>query len=207
MIEQLSEMLIMPSGWPINSPRGFITNFEPRAAKFPEELDAQDVLGYYEANDLPFFKFLAENYAYCEKFFCSHPGPTLPNRMWSLTGDLQYDRTGEAITDNNNGDNFYLSRAMTIYDLLTRKGVGWRVYESPPSVTMLRMFARYATDNTNIVDISRLQQDVAQGNLPAVTIVEPAMHHYPENDDHAPVADMYRGQLFLTRRLQYIAVE
>lgn len=154
------------------------------------------MIGYYEANDLPFFEFLAENYAYCERFFCSHPGPTLPNRMFSLTGNLQYDRTGEAILDNNNRDNFSLSRALTIFDLLTKKQVGWRIYESFPSVTMARMFARYATDNTNIVPISRLQRDVDQGNLPAVTIIDPAMHQYPQNDDH-PDADMYRGQLFL----------
>jgi phospholipase C len=89
-----------------------------------------------------------------------------------------------------------LSRALTIFDLLTRKRIGWRVYESFPSVTMLRMFARYATDDTNIVPLSRLQSDVATGNLPPVSAIEPAMHSAPENDDH-PVADMYNGQLFL----------
>lgn len=193
--EQLSEK-ITTNGRSINSPKGFVSNFKSRAKNHPE-LDVNDVLGYYEAADLPFYKFLVENYAYCERFFCSHPGPTLPNRMFSLTGDLQYERTGEIILDNNDGDNFSLSRAMTIYDLLTRKGIDWRVYESYPSVTMLRMFARYATDNTNIVNINRLQQDITAGNLPALTIVEPAMHHYPENDDHSPVADMYSGQLFL----------
>jgi phospholipase C len=87
---------------------------------------------------------------------------------------------------------------MTIYDWLTRQGIGWRVYESHPSVTMLRMFARYAGDNTNIVSLDRLQADVAAGNLPAFTAIEPAMHHQPQDDDHPP-ADMYRGQLFLKR--------
>ena len=156
----------------------------------------EDVLGYYDGDELAFFKFLTENYAYCEKFFCSHAGPTLPNRMLSLAGDVQYDRTGEPILDNNHGDNFILSRAQTIFDLLTRKGVRWRVYKSPPSVTMLRMFARFAGDNTNIVPVERLVDDVARGDLPPVTVVDPAMHHFPENDDH-PVADMYNGQIFL----------
>ena len=191
--QQLSEQLTDSSGRTIISPKGFVDNFTPRASA---PITPEDVLGYYVGDDLPFTRFLADNYAYCERFFSSHPGPTLPNRMFWLSGDVQYDRTGEAILDNNNGDNFALSRAMTIFDLLTRKGIGWRVYESFPSVTMLRMFARYATDDTNIVPISRLQQDVAQGNLPAVTAIEPAMHHAPENDDHPP-ADMYYGQLFL----------
>lgn len=55
---------------------------------------------------------------------------------------------------------------------------------------------RYATDDTNIVPISRLAQDVAAGNLPPLTVIEPAMHHFPQSDDH-PVADMRNGQVFL----------
>jgi phospholipase C len=116
--------------------------------------------------------------------------------MYSLTGDVQHDRLGVPILDNNHGDNFLLSRALSIYDVLTKKGVGWRVYESNPSVTMLRMFARYATDDVNIRPLSDLAADVAAGNVPALTVVEPAMHHHPQNDDH-PDADMYRGQIFI----------
>ncbi len=88
---------------------------------------------------------------------------------------------------------------MSIFDLLTRKRVTWRVYESFPSVTMLRMFARYAADDTNIVPIARLEQDIAGFNLPAVTFIDPAMHHAPENDDHPPFGDMLNGQIFIKR--------
>ena len=198
--QQLAQRLDMPTGAKsartINSPEGFKDNFGPGAGLLPE-----DVLGFYEAADLPFSAFLAEQYGYSDRYFCSHPGPTLPNRMLSLTGDFQHDRTGAPILGNNDGDNFALSRATTVYDLLTRLGVSWRVYESFPSVTMLRMFARYATDVTNIVGISRLAADAAAGNLPALTVVEPAMHHFPQSDDHAssnkPAVDMYRGQHFL----------
>jgi phospholipase C len=118
--------------------------------------------------------------------------------MYSLVGDVQYDRYGFPILDNNDGDNFLLSRAQTIYDLLTRNGVSWRVYESEPSVTMLRMFARYAGDNLNIRPIDDLGRDFVAGNVPSLVVVEPAMHHHPEDDDH-PDADMYRGQKFIDR--------
>ena len=190
--EQLKERLTLPSGRNINSPRGFVNNFARKnSLSTTTKIKPNDVLGFYDDRALAFYDFLVENYAYCERYFCSHPGPTLPNRMFSLTGDLQYDRTGEAIPDNNDGDNFFLSRATTIFDLLTRKRVSWRVYESFPSVTMLRMFARYATDNTNIVNVSQLAEDVAQGKLPSVVFVDPAMHHAPQADDHTPDADMY----------------
>ena len=191
--QQVSRRIKTPAGRVIISPQGFVENFEKKGLG---PLSREDVLGFYDGGDLPFFAHLTDHYAWAERYYSSHAGPTMPNRMFSLTGDLQHDRNGAPILDNNDGDNFSLSRAWTIFDLLTRRGVGWRIYESFPSVTMLRMFARWATDNTNIVDFSQLKVDVKNGTLPAVAVVEPAMHHAPQNDDH-PVADMYRGQLFL----------
>ncbi len=197
VIQQLSERIALDSGRQVNSPLGFRENFKDRIPpSASDEITVDHVLGYHDAFDLPFFKFLTDHYARCERFFSSHAGPTLPNRMFSLTGDLQYDRSGEAIVENNKGENVALSRAVSIFDVLTRKGVEWRVYESYPSVSMLRMFARYATNTKNIVDIRRLEEDVVRGDLPSVTFIDPAMHHDPQNDDH-PVADMYRGQVFL----------
>jgi phospholipase C len=202
--EQLSKQTTDPDGKKINSPRGFVDNFEPRTRLRPGEtahnVVPDDVLGFYDDKALPFFAYLAENYAYTDHYYCSHPGPTLPNRMYSLTGDLQHDRYGFPILDNNDGDNFLLSRAPTIYDLMIRRGKKFRVYESFPSVTMLRMFARYATDIENIVALgdkaANLKADVKRGRLPALTVVEPQMHAHPQDDDH-PDADMHRGQIFL----------
>jgi phospholipase C len=196
--EQLSIQTPGPGNRTINSPKGFVEDFKPRLKDDPRKVVPNDVLGFYDDKDLPFFAYLADNYAYCDQYFCSHPGPTLPNRMYSLTGDLQHDRYGFPIVDNNDSDNFLLSRTPTIYDLLVRKGQTFRVYESNPSVTMLRMFARYATDNTNIVPLAQLKADVAPGGrgLPAFTAIEPQMHAHPQNDDH-PDADMHRGQIFL----------
>ena len=191
--QQLAAQLQTPSGLTVNSPQGFLDDFAGRESR---GLVAEDILGRYDGDDLAFYRFLAENYAYCGRYFSSHPGPTLPNRMYSLAGDLQYDRVGEVILDNNNGDNFSLSRATTIFDVLTRKNVSWRVYESFPSITMLRMFARYVGDNTNIFPIANLVPDIAAGNMLSVTFIDPAMHHFPPNDDH-PVADMLDGQIFL----------
>ncbi len=209
--QQLAGRVGGPAGTTINDPRGFMENFRETKLNGKPEGEAGctpfTVLGYYEKNeaegvdDLPVTAFFAEHYAYCDRYFCSHPGPTLPNRMYSLTGDVQYDRLGVPILDNNAGDNFLLSRATTIYDVLTRHGVGWRVYESFPSVTMLRMFARYATDDVHIRPLDELAEHVRAGDLPAFTVIEPAMHHYPEDDDHPP-ADMYQGQHFLRRVYQ-----
>jgi phospholipase C len=109
---------------------------------------------------------------------------------------------GEAILDNNNADNFRVSRALSIFDVLTRKNISWRVYEFFPSITMLRFFARYAADDTNIIGIGgigldQLKRDIAVGDVKSVTFIDPAMHSAPENDDHPPFADMLSGQVFI----------
>jgi phospholipase C len=198
-VEQLRKTMVF-SGRGINSPQGFISNFiKVSLRKLADKNLAKPihVTGYYEAGDLPFFDFLVKHYAWCERYFCSHPGPTLPNRMYQLAGGLQLTRSGEAIIENNHGADFFLSRAPNVHDLLTRKGVVWRVYESFPSVTMLRMFARYAGDSTNIVPLfPNFERDAAEGRLAPLTVIEPAMHHFPPNDDHPP-ADMCKGQEFL----------
>lgn len=204
--EQLSVRIPGPDGREINGAEGFVKSFTPRIGSddlttpTDERLGVvpDDVLGYYDGAQLPMYEFLARNYGYCDRFFSSHPGPTLPNRMYSLTGDLQHDRLGVPIIENNHLDTFQLSRAETIYDALTKRGVEWRIYESAPSVTMLRMFARYATDATNIVPISELETDLATRGLPPFCVIEPAMHHHPQDDDH-PDADMWRGQRFIRR--------
>lgn len=178
---------------------GFAANF---AEKISKALDAkgckpQDALGYYTASDLAMYEFLAGEFAICDRYFCSHPGPTLPNRMYSLTGDLQRDRNGEPRFNNGVDSTFFLSRDQTIFDILEQKGVSWRVYESVPSVTMLRMFSRYAGDETHISDIRKLKKDIADAKgsvkFPSVTFIDPAMHDGPPNDDHPP-ADMLHGQ-------------
>lgn len=202
--EQLAVRIATQDGREINGPQGFVESFRPRARvdnpDTPEDetegVVPNDVLGYYDADQLPMYDYLARNFGYCDRFFCSHPGPTLPNRMYSLTGDVQHDRLGVPVLENKHGEVFQLSRAETIYDRLTKLGVSWRVYESEPSVTMLRMFARYATNNTDIVPIANLRDDALYERLPSFSFVEPAMHHHPPNDDHPP-ADMWRGQKFI----------
>ena len=200
--EQLRFQVAGPDGRKINSPRGFVDNYvpemKPKPGQSPNKVVFNDVLGFYDQDDLPMYAFLAENYAYSDRYYCSHPGPTLPNRMYSLTGDLQYDRYGFPIVENNNSDNFVLSRAQTIFDVLWRRNLSFRVYESDPSVTMLRMFTRYATDNTHIQPLDRFFADAAAGNLPAYAMVEPRMHSHPIDDDHPP-ADMHRGQIFVKK--------
>lgn len=181
--------------------KGFVDNFRQKHPDVEELADAKcvpnDVLGYHPRGLLPMYDFLAEEFAVADRFYCSHPGPTMPNRMFSLSGGLQYDRYGEPRL-RNDMDSLILSRDVTIFDLLTQRGISWRIYESPPSVSMLRFFSKYAGDATNIVDIRSLEGDSRKGWLPSVTFIDPQFHYHPSNDDHPP-QDMMRGQHLVRR--------
>jgi phospholipase C len=170
-----------------------------------KKIDPQDVLGYYTGEELSMYEFLAAEFAICDNYFCSHPGPTLPNRMFSLKGNLQRDRNGEPRMTNAVDSTFFLCRDQNIFDILSQQGVSWRVYESLPSVTMLRMFSRYAGNNEKIKDIANFESDIKNSTrpgtkkeFPSVVFIDPAMHDYPVNDDHPP-ADMLHGQYLVKR--------
>ena len=177
--------------------KGFVENFK---AHHQADLDAarckaDDVLGYYPIAMLPTYEFLAREYAVCDRFFCSHPGPTLPNRMYSLTGELQRTLYGEPRLENGVDRNMTLSRDPTIFDILDRHAIKWRQYESPPSVAMLRFFARYAGEDDLIRGIGELKDDVRNNRLRSVTFIDPQMHAVPVNDDHAPFNLLHGQQL------------
>lgn len=180
--------------------KGFVKNFEKynRPEAFTDNnVEHQDVLGYYTDEELAMYKFLADNFTICDNYFSSLPGATLPNRMFSLTGHLKIDNNGEPIKKNALASPFLISRDQTIFDILSQHEVSWRVYESFPSVTMLRMFSRYAGDNVHIKDVKDLSADILEEeDFPSVVFIDPAMHDMPANDDHPP-ADMLRGQHFV----------
>src|SRR5262249_57351280 len=48
--------------------------------------DGINCMGYYTANDLPFYYSLFEEFTLCANYFCSVLGPTWPNRFYLAAG-------------------------------------------------------------------------------------------------------------------------
>ena len=61
-----------------------------RAPK-PKALDPGEVMGYYNAAQVPVYDVLAREFLICQRWFAAHPGPTFPNRIYTLTGRLNRD--------------------------------------------------------------------------------------------------------------------
>ncbi|HEY6925511.1 MAG TPA: alkaline phosphatase family protein [Steroidobacteraceae bacterium] len=154
------------------------------------------IMGYHTPQTLPFYALLANQYMVCDRWYAAHPGPTFPNRFYYLSGHLGADASGEPQRDNG-ADSLRLLRSRTFQDALTERNISWKMYESGPDVCMLRMYARYAFDDTNIRPIEEFLAAAKTGTLPSVSFIEPNYHISKKTDDDHPPSDMAGGQNFV----------
>src|SRR5262249_19146534 len=132
----------------------------------------------------------------CQRWFAAHPGPTFPNRFYTMTGRLNRDANGRWEFDNPHGSDFVPVATKTIFDHLTARGVSWRYYEH--GYCFLRLFERYTYDTVNIVDaqdrVNGFFVNAAKGTLPQVSFIDPDFINVPPGNDDQPPADIARGQ-------------
>jgi phospholipase C len=175
---------------------GFVNSF---AAKFPDGVDPGRIMGYHTSAHLPVYDALSNEFLICQRWFAAHPGPTFPNRFYTLTGRLNRNRQGDWQFDNPPVAELTPVATRTLFDHLTEHGVTWRYYER--GYCFLRMFANYTTDTTNIVDAgvdsAKFVADAAAGDLPAVTFIDPDFIDVPPGYDDGAPADIARGQHFI----------
>ncbi len=178
---------------------GFVADFAPRAEAAAAKgfnVNPGDVMGYYDAAKVPVYDALAREFLICQRWFCSHPGPTWPNRFYGLTGRLNRDANGRTELDNPQISDFAPVSTKTIFDHLTDQGVSWHYYEY--GFCFLRLFDRYTFDISNILDardpVNGFFAAAQAGTLPSVSFVDPDFIDVPPGSDDHPPADIARGQ-------------
>ncbi len=166
-----------------------------------------EVMGYHPAEHVPMYRFLAEEYAVCDRWFASHPGNTWPNRFVSLTGRLAIGANGIAQVDNPPLETFDPLDTATIFDHLTAAGVDWRYYEQ--DFCMLRLFSKYTFDTQQVVALNDPDDGffalVRAGRLPPVVYIEPDLTDIPPGSDDHPPSDITAGQAFIRRIFEALA--
>lgn len=167
---------------------GFVANY--MSAKDAPAGREKDVMGFYTDRELKVYDFLANHYVVCDRWFCSHPGPTYPNRFISLMGT-----TPNVNNIDLGGAEAGFMKGDTIFDVLTRNDVSWKYVES--NIAFLRMFDRYRLDEENIIQRRAFIALAKNGRLPSVTWIDPNFGELEfdedANDDHPP-ADVRNGQ-------------
>jgi phospholipase C len=170
--------------------RGFAGDF---ISRFPN-VDPQFAMQFYTDEHVPVFDALAATYTICDRWFCSHPGPTQPNRFCTLSGHTP-------VVDNFAFDDPILGylRMPTLFDVLTGAGIDWVYYEG--DIGFLRTYDRYRLDDEHVIPFDDPADGFLRraelGLLPPVTFIDPNFTDIPPakaaNDDHAP-ADLRQGQ-------------
>src|SRR4051812_48303851 len=68
--------------WQVAEPGRFIGTY---LDKHPD-VDAAKIMGYLTAAEVPVYDFLAREFCVCDRWHCSVPGATWPNRMFAVAG-------------------------------------------------------------------------------------------------------------------------
>jgi phospholipase C len=161
------------------------------------------VMGYLTPDKVPVFDHLARNFCVCDNWYCSVPGPTMPNRFFSVTGTTKNTMSNLGLLIFKNG------RFKSLFRYLERQDM-WRWYSSDPAI--LRAIDKkyrfdigpedhfsYFDEWTDAQPRTFLRDVLIKNELPPVAWIDPNFaiaHMVPlvgslldtpgSNDDHPP---------------------
>jgi phospholipase C len=159
-------------------------------------------MGFFNSSQVPVTSFLAKTFCTCDRWFCSIPTSTQPNRTIAFSGDTEIFETKSRLISL--GDN--------IFDWLDTAGVKWRVYHDGLSFFAMypSLWGRVLSDNFR--DYENLYSDMQSeddSTFPQIILVEPSYESAPHigsdipNDNHAPLPVGW-GEEFLRRTYEAV---
>lgn len=159
-----------------------------------DDVQGLRAMGYYTDADLPYYYFMATQFATSDRFFSPILSRTPPNRIAnfaaSALGVVDDIPTGTVFTEN------------TIFSLLQNAGVSWKIYETSGN-TYLAYFSTFYKQykGTNIFPISQYFTDVKNGTLPSVAFIETGVETSDTGgtsplDEH-PDANVQKGAAYV----------
>jgi phospholipase C len=185
---------ILGSAGTTASMSGFVLNYVAQKPK----LDHSNIVMYgFAPEKLPVLTTLAKEFAVCDHWFSSVPGPTLPNRLFAAYGSS----FGEV-------NNLTLSAAagrQSIFERLVSAGRAAKIYyyDSASSSFMIPLLQR---DPQLFATFDDFLADTRAGKLPDYSFIEPnynthlaaATETMIANDDH-PDHNVQEGELFIAQ--------
>lgn len=181
-----------------NGMSGFIDDYATVTGSKEENFSA--VMGYYPMDFLPALHTLAKNFTICDRWFCSLPGPTWPNRFFAHSATCN----GHVAMP----DGFYHPEIPslhqpqdTIYNRLQDKGISWGIFHHGLSQALL--LEKLWDHPLHFHPIERFYEmcenpDRPDYPLPKYCFLEPSFRGPAENDQHPP-ADVMNGELLIAK--------
>jgi phospholipase C len=161
-------------------------------ATTPDE--RQQIMGYYAPGGLPALQELARNFAVCDHWYSSVPGPTWTNRFFVHSGTS----LGRVIMPTAAHPLLALGYDQdTVYDRLNDQGVPWRVYFGDIPQSLVLTHQRTARNALHNHRMSVFFTDAAgpEESFPAYSFIEPSYYWPGQNDDHPPHSTVNAQQL------------
>jgi phospholipase C len=183
-----------------NQNSGFVLDFaQAYPASTPQ--DRQQIMDYFPADFLPGLHSLSRDFTVCDRWYCSVPGPTWPNRFFALSGTS----LGRILmpTGITNPATYFRQTQTTLFDRLNQAGRSWKnyYYDFPSSWLLLRNLLPDKLPHYRPID--EFFRDVRdEKSFPEFVFLEPKYFGADENDDHPPhnimkgeklIADVYNA--------------
>jgi phospholipase C len=170
----------------------------------------QYTMAYFKRDDVPFHWALADAFTICDGYHCSMLGPTWPNRLYLMTG--QVDPAGVAggpVYDNYVPTEGYSWK--TYPEMLTQGEVSWKIYQEVDNYGMnvLEYFDQYQNapvssplyqNAMRFYQAGQFEYDAMHDQLPTVSWIIPTSYQ-SEHPDFMPAA----GADFVASKLNAIA--
>jgi phospholipase C len=130
-------------------------------------------MGYYDGNDLPFYYYMASQFATSDRWFSPTPTNSEVNRMYVMAATSQ----GHAHKPSNT---FACCTSDTIFHRLEAAGVSWKIYYTnlnpntgKPLTDVNSFWSSFADAHSDkIVPVSQYFTDLNNNSLPAVAFIQ-----------------------------------
>jgi phospholipase C len=155
--------------------------------------NAPVVMGYYTRADIPVHHALADAFTICDHYFSSVIGPTVPNRLFWMTGTVDPEGVaGGPVLETSLNPPLGRYTWTTYPELLEEAGISWKIYEHKGVIEFLakrflsggmESFGAFTKDPDSPLAVKGTQtsypddfrRDVENGTLPAVSWLIPSL--------------------------------
>lgn len=173
--------------------KDFIINFQLEKGRPPTPEEYRVIMGGFSPAMMPVVSTLAREFGVYDRWFAGVPSQTFCNRMFF------HASTSNGYVTNQGGDGLYKwingPAAPTIFNRLQDAGIPWRVYYDGSQLVSLTgmvhapVLEQYWKTNFRVME--QFYDDVASGDLPAYSFIEPRMS-FNHNDMHPPWGEHIR---------------
>jgi phospholipase C len=184
------------SPYPPITNSGYMANYATACLHAKQQRDVSEILQCYDPSQLPVLNALAKEFAVCDNWHASIPGPTWPNRMFihaASSGGLEHSPTVADIVRWETVAGFAFKNG-TIFDRLTAKGLTRRLYAGDDFPMMAGLKGIHLSD---IRHYSHFATDLQGPFTDDYIFIEPSYHlqsDYKGSTSQHPLDDVALGE-------------